>query len=118
MGGKPRIWRQPLDARLVERTRAALAGRGDPIEKRVFGGLSFMIRGYMVVGVLGGNLIVRVPGDDWEDALAQPGAGPLEMGRAPPRGFVVVRGEAVAGDAALRRWVDRGLATADTLPPR
>ena len=119
MGTKSRLWKRPLDERLVERVRGRLAGIAGADEKKMFGGICWTVNGHMAAGVLADALIVRVAADPWQAALAEPGAGPMEMmGRRPPAGFVVVAGASVAAPSPLQHWLDRGVAYAGSLPPK
>jgi hypothetical protein len=106
-----------FDAELAERVRDVLGPRTDLVEKKMFGGLAFLLRGNMCCGVHGDDLIVRVgPGQD-EAALAQPGARPFDITGRPMSGWILVAPEGTAGADALIEWVDRALAFVETLPP-
>jgi hypothetical protein len=92
-----------FDEGLAERVRGVLASAGmTPTEKKMFGGLSFLIGGNMCCGVLG----------------AEPATRPFDMGRGPSAGWVVVAPDGIATDEALTVWVDRALAYATRLPPK
>jgi TfoX/Sxy family transcriptional regulator of competence genes len=106
------------DEDLAERIRGLLPDI--PVtEKRMFGGLAFLVGGHMSVAVSGqGGLLVRVEPDRTEELLAEPGAGEMDMGRGPTKGWVRVDADAVADDDALQRWVTRGVDYARTLPPK
>lgn len=106
------------DTDLAHRVRHALAEAGvDAIEQAMFGGLAFMVRGHMTVGVLGEDLIVRVGSDGYEDAIASPVARPMDFTGRPMTGMVFVEGAAL-DDAALGVWVRRGLTFTASLPPK
>jgi TfoX/Sxy family transcriptional regulator of competence genes len=110
-----------FDDALADRTRAALvaAGQSAAVEKKMFGGLAFLIGGNMCCGVRGDDLLVRVGPEAGASALAEPGARPFEMGqRGPSAGFILVGPDGTATDDALATWVDRALAFAITLPPK
>ncbi|MFB7865798.1 MULTISPECIES: TfoX/Sxy family protein [unclassified Streptomyces] len=107
-----------FDEGLAERIRARLAGDPAITEKRMFGGIAFLCAGNMAVGVTGDDLMVRVGPDATDDALSRPGARLFDMTGRPMRGWVVVDAAAVAEDAALAEWVDRGRAFAAGLPPK
>ncbi|NUS07520.1 MAG: TfoX/Sxy family protein [Nonomuraea sp.] len=106
------------DEGLAERVRERV--RADPgiSEKRMFGGIAFLYRGNMAVGVTGDDLMVRVGPDATDAALARPGARLFDMTGRPMRGWVVVAGSAVAEDEALGEWIDEGHAFAAGLPPK
>jgi TfoX/Sxy family transcriptional regulator of competence genes len=107
-----------VDAKLAARVRALFADRTDVEEKRMVGGLSFLVGGHLCVGVSGDALLVRVGPDRYEATLDEPGVRPLTMGRKHPVGYVLVAGDANRTDDEVRAWVERGLAFVATLPPR
>jgi TfoX/Sxy family transcriptional regulator of competence genes len=103
--------------RLANRVRVLLSDRDDVDEQRMFGGLSFMVGGHMCAGVHGNELIVRLDPDDEDAALARPHTRPMDFTARPMRGFVTVAPDGLKGQA-LRRWVDRPVAHAETQPPK
>jgi TfoX/Sxy family transcriptional regulator of competence genes len=103
--------------RLANRVRALLSDRDDVDERPMFGGLTFMIGGHMCCGVHGDELVVRLDRDDEDAALARPHARPMDFTARPMRGFVTVAPDGLKGQA-LRRWVDRAVAHAETQPPK
>jgi hypothetical protein len=109
-----------FDEDLADRTRAALsATRATPTEKKMFGGLAFMIGGNMCCGVMGEDLLVRVGPEANESALAEPAARPFEMGqRGPSAGFVLVGPGGTDTAKDLQAWVSRALTFNATLPPK
>ena len=97
------------DRAAAERVRQLLSGRSDVAEKKMVGGLSFLVNGNMCCGITGMALMVRVGADGREQALREPHARPmLFAGRALP-GFICVEPEGYAADDALASWVQRGL---------
>jgi hypothetical protein len=86
----------------------------------MFGGLAFLLNGHMSVSASRqGGLLVRVDPADSDGLLAEPGVTLMQMGsRAPMDGWLRVAPEAVADEASLERWVERGLAHARSLPPK
>jgi TfoX/Sxy family transcriptional regulator of competence genes len=107
------------DEALAERIRPLVAARGDVTERKMFGGITWMLQGNMACGVLGDDVAVRMAPEDAERALDEPETRQFEMmaGR-PARGMVVVDGAAVAEDDALARWVNAGADYALSLPPK
>ena len=105
------------DEALAERIRGMLPDV--PVaEKKMFGGLAFLVGGNMSVAASGqGGLLVRVDPDDTEALLREPGADLMEMGGRTMNGWLRVGAE-VLDDKTLRRWVDRGVGYARTLPPK
>ena len=106
-----------VDEPLAERVRAMLAGVGAVREVRMFGGLCFMLDGNMVAGTSKRGLLVRVGKDRQPDALARPGATPMEMGGRTMEGYVFVD-PAPRGDEALRDWLELAVGFVQTLPPK
>jgi TfoX/Sxy family transcriptional regulator of competence genes len=106
------------DTVLAERIRADLASRPDVAERKMFGGIAFMVGGNMAVGVIGEDLMVRVGPDAHGAALAEPHARPMDFSGRPMVGYVYVAPPGVAGDDDLRAWVERGAAFAGTLPAK
>jgi len=102
------------DESLAHRVRVVLGQRDDVVEKKMFGGLAFMVGGHMACGVLRRDLIVRVGPDEGDGALAQPHVRPFDFTGRPSRGMVYVEPEGVTTDDDLRRWVAKGLAFAST----
>jgi TfoX-like protein len=105
-----------FDEELAARVRDELAGRPGLAEKPMVGGLAFLLDGNIACGVRGDRLLVRLAPADVADALAEPGTAPFEMGGRVGRGWVLVGPESISGPQELRRWVQRGLANAATLP--
>jgi TfoX/Sxy family transcriptional regulator of competence genes len=97
------------DEALADRIRTTLRGRDDVVEKKMFGGLTFMVGGRMACGVIHDDLMVRVGADGHEAALAEPHTRPMDFTGRPSRGMVYVAPAGVASDADLARWVDRAV---------
>lgn len=106
------------DESFARRVRAALVEQGDLREVKMFGGLAFMVNGHMCCGVLGDELMLRVGPAQYADTLAHPHAREMDFTGRPMKGMVMVAAEGLADDAALARWVGRGLAFVSTLPPK
>jgi len=103
------------DLKTVERVRRVLTSRNDVAEKRMVGGLSFVVGGSMCCGVSGSALMVRVGAEARERVLAHPYVRPMVFGGRPLAGFVLIDPEGFETDAALAAWVQRGLDFAATL---
>jgi TfoX/Sxy family transcriptional regulator of competence genes len=97
------------DETLATRIRALLAERDDVVEKKMFGGLCFMVNGAMCCGLTKRDFMVRVGAARYDDALAQPHARPMDFTGRPLKGMVYVAPEGLRTKAALARWVRRGL---------
>ena len=105
------------DEKLAARVRALMSGRDDVVEKRMFGGLTFMVAGHMCCGVNGEELIVRLSRDAAQAALARAHARPMDFTGRPMRDFVSVGPEGLKG-RALRSWVEAATPAAESRPPR
>ncbi len=108
----------PYDEEVAGRLRAALGGVWAVEEKRMFGGLAFMVGGHMCCGVVGDQLMVRVGPERYEECLALAGASEMDFTGKPLRGFVYVAAESFLTGTSLQEWVERGLSYVSTLPPR
>ena len=106
------------DEQLAERLRKVFQDHDGVVEKRMFGGIAFMVNGNMCCGVTGDELMVRVGPDQYEDSLAQPHARPMDFTGKPMRGLVYVNTLGIASDAGLKGWGDRGMNFVLTLPPK
>ena len=106
------------DETLAQRVKDALSDQPGITEKRMFGGLAFMLGGNMCVCVTQSSLMTRVGPDAYEDALAQPHAGRSDLTGRPMRGWVLVAPEGLATDAGLSEWVGRATAFTATLPAK
>ena len=105
------------DEGLAARVRALLASRADVSERKMFGGLTFMVGGNMCCGVNGDELIVRLDPGREDDALARPHARPMDLTGRRMRGFITVRPDGLTG-SHLDQWVHEAAARAGSLPPK
>lgn len=109
----------PYDEKTAERVRKLLSNRRDVVEKKLMGGLCFMVKGAMCCAVSGrGGLLVRVGPEAHERMLGEPHVLPMEMRGRTMTGFVRVMPEGYRTDAALRKWVQRGVNFVLTLPAK
>ncbi len=106
------------DERLADDIRARIGGRPDLVEKQMFGGIAFMIRGNMAVGVSGEELMVRVGKDAHDEAESRPGARIFDLSARPMRGWIVVASEGIVADHDLDAWIAQGVAYAESLPAK
>jgi TfoX/Sxy family transcriptional regulator of competence genes len=104
------------DPEAAERVRQLLSGRGDVVEKRMVGGLSFLVNGNMCCGITGTGLMVRVGAEGREQALREPHTRPMQFAGRDLSGFICVEPAGFAADDALTRWVQRGLDFVSGLP--
>lgn len=107
-----------IDEGLAERVRENLEGLQGLTEKRMFGGLAFMLNGNMCVGLVKESLMVRVGPANYQASLALPYARPMDFTGKPLTGFIYVDPEGIAEDADLNNWIERGVAFAGALPPK
>ena len=91
---------------------------GAVVEKKMFGGLAFMLHGNMCVGVSGDDLMVRVGPDAYAEALAQPHAREMDFTGKPLRGFVYVDPLGFESDEDLAAWIERGARFVRSLPAK
>lgn len=108
----------PYDEELAERVRDAMSSVRDVAEIKMFGGLCFTVRGHMAVGVNKDDLMVRLSPEEGETTLAEPGARPMDFTGRPMKGFLFVGPDGTKTHRQLRRWVDRSVAYASSLPPK
>jgi TfoX/Sxy family transcriptional regulator of competence genes len=106
------------DDALAERVRSVLGPDPAVGERKMFGGLAFMLNGNMACGVLGDDLMVRVGPDAWEECLALPHAREMDFTGRSMRGMVYVGPAGTAEDDALAEGVGRGADFAGSLPPK
>lgn len=106
------------DEALAQRVRMTLGSRPDVVEMKMFGGVAFMVRDHMACGIVGEDLMVRVGPEAHPGALAEPHVRPMDFNGRPMRGYVYVGPDALAADADLARWVERGVDFALALPPK
>lgn len=104
------------DEGLAERIRGVLDERHDVAEKKMFGGIAFMVRGHMCVGIVKDDLMVRVGPDEYHELVRQPHARPMDFTGRPMKGFVFVASDGIDSDQDLKRWVGHGLRTSSSLP--
>lgn len=106
------------DEGTAQQVRVLLASRGDVSERRMFGGLAFMVAGNMLCAVGADHLMVRVGPDQYESSLRQPHASEMRFTGKPMRGYVTVDPSGYATASTLRHWVDTALRYVSTLPPK
>ena len=106
------------DEALAARVRESLPIRTDLAERRMFGGLAFMLAGNMCCCVTDKGLMVRVGPEGYQEALALPYAVVMDMTGRPMRGWVLVQPEGLQSRPSLSEWVSRGADFAATLPAK
>ena len=107
------------DEDLANRIRELTAGEAGVTEKKMFGGLAFLIGGNMAVAASGqGGLLVRVDPDQTDELVAEPHAAPMVMRGREMQGWLRVDDEGVRTMGQLEPWVTRGVTYARSLPPK
>jgi hypothetical protein len=108
----------PYDEGLAQRVEEILGDLPALESKKMFGGVGYMVRGNMACGAQGDYLIVRVGLEGYEEALASPHTRVFDITGRPMRGWVMVAAGGYESDADLRRWVQKGVDFALTLPAK
>lgn len=106
----------PYNDELAWQIRKVLARYPAVTEMKMFGGLTFLVNGHMCCGVLKDNLVVRVSPEDYEKALAEPHARPMDFTGRPLRGFVYVGPKGYVKDEQLERWLLMASTFVSSLP--
>lgn len=109
----------PLDEKLNQRVRDALKGKRAITEKKMFGGLCFLHRGNMCCGTMkDGGLMVR-PGEERATVLAKRAHARIcDFTGRPMKSIILIDPPGFKTAAALRKWIDEGIAYAASLPPK
>jgi TfoX/Sxy family transcriptional regulator of competence genes len=107
------------DEELAERVRDLIMGMADISERRMFGGLAFLVDGHMAVVVSGqGGLMARIDPRDQAGLVDGTAVEPMVMRGRAMSGWVRVAASAIADDRSLQEWTDRCVAYAASLPPK
>lgn len=107
----------PYDRDLADRVRAVLPDGAPADERPMFGGLTFMLGGHMLCGVVKDTLMVRLGPDGADRALGQPHVRPMDFTGRPMKGMVFIDPAGLHGQA-LRQWVDAAVGYVRGLPPK
>lgn len=113
-----RVFKMAFNEDLAWRIREALRSQPGVTEKKMFGGISFMLNGNMCCGVVGDELMARVGAEQQTEALAQPHAKIMDFTGRPMKGYVFVSPAGTATDDDLSTWVGQAVAFVKTLPPK
>jgi TfoX/Sxy family transcriptional regulator of competence genes len=107
------------DEKTADRVRRLLGGRESVTEQPLMGGICFMLNGNMCCAVSGrGGLLIRVGPDAHARMVREPHSGPMEMGNRVMKGYVRVAPEGYSTEAALKKWLMRGVDFAAALPSK
>lgn len=107
-----------FDEGLAQRVREYFQEHTIAEEKRMFGGLGFLLNGNMCVGVMGDEIVVRVGPPNYDAALALPFSRAFDFTGRAMNGWVLVAAEGLAEDQELHAWLMRGEQFASALPPK
>ena len=108
----------PFNERLAQRVRDILVAEHSAKEKRMFGGLAFMVNGHMCCGVVNKNLVLRVGADEYKRALSRPHARVMDFTGRAMTGFVYIDPRGCGTTASLRDWIQLSLKFVLSLPPK
>ena len=108
----------PYSESLAERIRRILKQRPDIQEKKMFGGVVFMLNGNMLVGIWKQSLIVRLGAEQAKEALKQPFVGEFDITGKPMKGWVIVEPDGIDYEKDLREWIEKGEKFVETLPAK
>ena len=106
------------DEALAGRLRNLFGQRSDVVEKKMFGGLCFMVSEHMCCGISGNTLMARVGPDMYKTCLKEPHVKEMDFTGKPLKGFVYVQPKGIAKDSDLSAWVDKCLDFVNSLPPK
>ena len=107
-----------FDERLAERVRNVLRNERSLKEKRMFGGLTFMVNGHMCCGVLKKDLVLRLGPEDYTKCIAHPHVRPMNFTGRLMRGFLYVSPAGIRTAPQLKAWISRSLRFVSTLPTK
>lgn len=105
------------DEGLADRIRQHLSHHGGIEEKKMFGGISFLLNGKMCVGVVKDELCARVGPEAFDEAVKLPHARVMDFTKRPMKGWIFVAAEGVEEDTDLKAWIERCERFVKTLPP-
>lgn len=107
-----------LDETVANRVRKAMVGTPDLIEKKMFGGIAFMVRGNMCCGVISDRLMLRVGRKGYESALSRLHARPMDFTGRPMKGMVYIEPSGFASAGDLKGWIARAMEFVNSLPAK
>ena len=108
----------PFDESLAARIRNALARKKNIEEKKMFGGIGYLLNGNMLVGVWKTSLIVRLGPDAYDDALLEPHVREFDITGKPMKGWVMVEPDGIEDDSQLADWIQKATDFVGTLPKK
>jgi TfoX/Sxy family transcriptional regulator of competence genes len=108
----------PYDEKLAQRLSKAFSRRKGAAEKKMFGGIAYMVNGHMCCGIVDDLLMVRIGPDKYEDALEEKHTRAMDFTGRPMKGYVYVEPKGCKSDADLQSWIERGITFVKSLPPK
>ena len=106
------------DEGLAERIAGIFSVKQEFEVKKMFGGLCYMSKGHMVVGIVGDELMVRVGKENWESALTRPHAREMDFTGKPMKGMIYVAKPGFESGKDLESWIDLALSFTNSLEPK
>jgi len=103
---------------LADRLRDCLDRYPHIVEKKMFGGLSFLLNGNMLIGVWKNNLVLRLPVDQAAEALKQEHIRPFDITGKPLKGWVMIAEEEIDDDMDLKQWLSQSMEFVASLPAK
>lgn len=94
---------------LAKRIRESIKGKRNITEKKMFGGLAFLLKGKMFCGIIKDDLMIRTGSEEYENALSKPYARPMDFTGKPMKGFVYVSSDGCKTTKSLSDWISLGL---------
>jgi TfoX/Sxy family transcriptional regulator of competence genes len=108
----------PFDDKLAGRVRKILEKIDGLSEKKMFGGICFLVNGHMALGLVNEDLMIRVKPDSYEKMLSQPHVRKMDFTGKPLKGFLYVGAKGTESEKDLRKWVLKGAKFALSLPAK
>jgi len=106
------------DKKLALRLTKAFSRRKGAVEKKMFGGIAYMVKGHMCCGVVDDLLMLRIGPDAYHEALKEKHTRPMDFTGRPMKGYIYVEPRGFKTDEALKSWIERGIKFVRTLPPK
>ena len=106
------------DEKLAKRLSGVFKRRKGASEKKMFGGVAYMLNGHMCCGIVKDMLVVRVGPEAYEEALKEKNVRPMDFTGRPMKGYVYVEPKGIESDDNLKSWTERGMKFVKTLQPK
>lgn len=106
------------DEKVAKRLSKVFEGNRNVVEKKMFGGIAYMYRDHMCVGIVDNMLMVRVGPEQYESTLAEKHVKPMDFTGRPMKGYIYVEPAGFNTEKKLIKWIELGIAFVKTLPPK